>query len=133
MSIWDDPEIQAAGNFVTFVDVGDAVSGVILKIGRQTFQNKDGDSVAPQLTLRCDDGEERTLTAGQIRLKMALVEQRPEVGDHVAIELTQVEKRGGGKTLKHFNVKVTRGVGTTPLPTTAPKASASKGSDSPPF
>lgn len=128
-SIWDDPEIQATGNFVTFANVGDAVSGEVLKISRQTFQNKDGESVAPQLLLRCDDGEERTLTAGQIRLKLALVEQRPEVGDHVAITLTEIEKRGGGRTLKHFDVKVTRG-GEKPKP--AAKAAA-RGADSPPF
>lgn len=132
MSIWDDPTIKAAGNFVTFTDVGDSVSGVITAISRQTFQNKDGESVAPQLMLTCDDGEERTLTAGQIRLKMALVEQRPEVGDHLAISLTQVEKRGGGKTLKHFDVKVTRG-GAVPAVATPARAAAAKGTDEPPF
>lgn len=116
MSIWDDPNIKSNDSFVTFVNVGDSVSGTILKIGRQTFQNKDGESVAPQLLLRCDDGEERTLTAGQIRLKAALVEQRPEVGDHVAITLTLIEKRGGGKTLKHFNVAVRHAAGAVAKP-----------------
>ena len=38
-------------------------------------------------------GEERTITAGQVRLKAALVEQRPEVGDHIKVKFTQNEKR----------------------------------------
>lgn len=122
-SIWDDPSIKSNDNFVTFTAVDDTVAGTILKIGRQTFTNNGVDSVAPQLLLRCDDGEERTLTAGQIRLKMALVEERPEVGDHVRITLTQVEKRGGGKTLKHFDVVVKRATG----------AAAKPAEDKPPF
>lgn len=128
MSIWDDPEIKSAGNFVKFDNVGDSVSGVITHISRQTFTGSDGPKVAPQLIIQCDDGEERTLTAGQTRLKIALVEARPEVGDHLAITLTQIEKRGGGKTLKHFEVKHRKGDGVV----AAPKAT-SAGADKPPF
>jgi hypothetical protein len=113
MSIWDDPKLKSAGNFVTFVSVGDTVSGKIDRIDRQSFtDSKTGEvSVAPQLFLTCDDGEEKTLTAGQQRLKAQLVELRPEVGDHITVTLTQVEKRGGGKTLKHFDVEVKKGEG----------------------
>jgi len=61
------------------------------------------------------DGE-IALTAGQVRLKAALAEQRPEVGDTLTVKLTEIEKRAGGKTLKHFDVAVIKG---TSLPTVA--------------
>lgn len=108
-SIWDDPEIKSGGEFVKFDSVGDEVEGVITAIRTHTFEGKDGIKIVPQLHLTLDDGEERTLTAGQVRLKAALVEQRPEVGDRIKVKLTQVEPRGGGKTLKHFDVVVTKG------------------------
>jgi hypothetical protein len=54
------------------------------------------------------------LTAGQVRLKAALAEQRPEAGDHLTVTLKQVEKRSGGKTLKHFDVEIKRGSGDKP-------------------
>ncbi len=125
MSIWDDPELKSTGNFVRFEKVGDSVAGVVLAVKRHRFE--DGNLV-PQLELNCDDGEERTLTAGQTRLKAELVEQRPDVGDHLTVTLTQVEKRAGGKTLKHFDVKIRRGDGTVP---SAPAKSG--GASKPPF
>jgi len=103
MSIWDDPELQAGGDFVKFDNVGDTIAGTITAIRRQRF---DDGQVAPQILLTADDGTERTLTAGQIRLKTKLAELRPEAGDHITITLTDVEKRSGGKSLKHFDVKV---------------------------
>lgn len=105
-SIWDDPDLRVGGEFVKFENVGDSVSGTITAVRAHRF---DDGSVAPQVLLVDDNGEERTVTAGQIRLKTALAEQRPEAGDHISIAFTQVEKRAGGKTLKHFDVKVTRG------------------------
>jgi predicted metal-dependent phosphoesterase TrpH len=123
MSIWDDPELKTTGNFVKFDKVGDTVSGVVLAVKRHRF---DDGNLVPQVEMRCDDGEERTLTAGQTKLKMALVEQRPDAGDHLTVTLTQIEKRAGGKTLKHFNVKIRRGDGTVP-------AAAPARSDQPPF
>jgi len=105
-SIWDDPDVKTNEDYVTFDAVGDGVSGVIQHIGKHTF---DDGKVAAQLLIRCDDGEERTLTAGQVRLKAALVEQRPMVGDHLKVHLSQIEKRSGGKTLKHFEVAIVRG------------------------
>jgi hypothetical protein len=51
------------------------------------------------------DGEV-ALTAGQVRLKAELSEKRPEVGDTLTVTMTEVEKRAGGKTLKHFDVTV---------------------------
>ena len=114
-SIWDDPDLRVGGEFVKFENVGDHVSGTITAVRAHRF---DDGSVAPQVLLVDDNGEERTVTAGQIRLKTALAEQRPEAGDHIAITFTEVEKRAGGKTLKHFDVKVSRGG--APASTAAP-------------
>lgn len=108
MSIWDDPEVSPSSNFVKFDNEGDKVAGTITFIGKKRF---DDGSVAPELRIRTDGGDEVTLTAGQIRLKMALAEQRPEVGDHLTVVFERSEKRSGGKTLKHFAVAVKRGTG----------------------
>lgn len=105
MSIWDDPELKTAGNFMKFDNVGDSVTGRINAIRRQRF---DDGTMCPQLLLTQEDGTEVAVTCGQIRLKMALVEQRPEEGDDIRITLAQVERRAGGKTLKHFTVDVRR-------------------------
>lgn len=105
-SIWDDPEVKSGGEFVKFENVGDEVEGVITAIRAHRW---DDGSVCPQINLTLDDGEDRTLTAGQVRLKAALVEKRPEVGDRIKVKHTSVEKRAGGKTLKHFDVAVTKG------------------------
>lgn len=121
MSIWDDPELRVGGDFFKFNDVGDSIAGVISVIRAQRW---DDGKVDPQIILTTDDGEERTVTAGQIRLKTALAEQRPEAGDHIAITLTDIEKRAGGKTLKHFEVVVGRGGKpvAAPAPAAAPAA-----------
>lgn len=111
MSVWDDPDLKSGGEFVKFEKIGDRVAGTITAIRRHKFE--DG-SVAAQVLLTTDDGEEKTLTAGQVRLKAALAEQRPEAGDHLTVTLKQVEKRSGGKTLKHFDVEIKRGDGDKP-------------------
>lgn len=105
-SIWDDPELRAGGDFIKFDQPGDSVAGTIQAVRAHRF---DDGKVAPQILLTTDAGDEKTVTAGQVRLKLALAEQRPEAGDHITITLTDVEKRAGGKTLKHFDIKVGRG------------------------
>lgn len=102
MSIWDDPELRTSSDYVSFENVGDKVAGTIINIKAHRF---DDGKVVPQLLLDVD-GEEKTVTAGQVRLKAALAEQRPEPGDAITIELIDIEKRAGGKTLKHFNVQI---------------------------
>jgi hypothetical protein len=108
MSIWDTPELKIGGDFVRFDKPGDTISGTIQVVRAHKF---DDGGVAPQILLVTDQGEEKTVTAGQVRLKVALAEQRPEAGDHIQITLTQIEPRAGGKSLKHFSVVVTRGNG----------------------
>jgi len=67
----------------------------------------DDGKVVPKIMLDTEDGEV-ALTAGQVRLKAALSEKRPEVGDKLTVTMTEVEKRAGGKTLKHFDVDVVK-------------------------
>lgn len=127
MSTWDDPDLAAGGEFYTFENIGDTASGVIKVVRTHTFD--DGKKV-PQILMVDDDGSERTLTAGQVRLKAELVEQRPEAGDHLKVTLVNIEKRAGGKTLKIFNVQVTRGMGGAApqaTPATAPVISTATG------
>lgn len=120
MSIWDDPEIRTGGEFIKLEAPGDTVSGTVLAIRAHRW---DDGKVSPQIILDVD-GEERTLTAGQVRLKAILAEQRPEAGDHLTVTLTEIEKRAGGKTLKHFDVQVGRGGAPVARPAVTPAAAS---------
>ena len=111
-SVWDDEDMKVGGDFIKFDDINDTVTGTITAIRKHVWA--DG-SASPQLFLMVD-GEEKTLTAGQIRLKAALAEQRPDVGDTLTVTLKDIEKRAGGKTLKIFDVAVTRAGGAPAAP-----------------
>jgi hypothetical protein len=114
MSVWDDPEMRVASDYASFNEVGDSVSGVVTGVYAHRF---DDGKVVPKIMLDTTNGE-IALTAGQVRLKAALAEQRPEVGDTLTVKLTEIEKRAGGKTLKHFDVNVAKGAG-APAPAAA--------------
>lgn len=101
-SIWDDADLKTNDDYVKFDNVGDGVTGKIISIRKHTF---DDGKVVPQILLDVA-GEEKTLTAGQIQLKAKLAELRPGVGDVLSVALSDIEKRSGGKTLKHFTVTV---------------------------
>lgn len=109
MSVWDSPGMSVGGDYVKFEQVGDRVAGTIVEV---TVKRWDDGSISPQLLLDTPDGP-KTVTAGQIRLKAALAEQRPEKGDHITITLADIERRSGGKTLKHFDVTVQRATAAT--------------------
>lgn len=117
---WSDPDLAVNDEFVKFEAVGDTVTGEILNIRKHVF---DDGKVVPQLLLRCADGAERTVSAGQVRLKAALAEKRPGIGQTVTITLTEIEKRSGGKTLKHFDVTI-GGNGSAPAAASAPPVAA---------
>lgn len=104
-SIWDDPDMKVNDDYIKFEAIGDTVSGTVTTIRPHRF---DDGKVVPQVLLTTDDGEEKTMTAGQVQLKAKLAEQRPEAGDHIKVTLSDIEKRAGGKTLKHFTVEVGR-------------------------
>jgi hypothetical protein len=113
MSVWDDPEMRIASDYVSFNEIGDTVTGVVTGVFAHRF---DDGKVVPKIMLAVGDGEV-ALTAGQVRLKAELSEKRPEVGDTLTVTMTEVEKRAGGKTLKHFDVSVVKGG--KPSPATA--------------
>ena len=115
IDIWNDPDLLVNDDYVSFENVGDTVTGTIVTIRKHVFD--DGKAV-PQIILDVD-GTEKTVTAGQVRLKSELATLRPQPGQVLSITLTEVEKRAGGKTLKHFDVKVG---GVKPVAVAAPVA-----------
>ena len=112
MSIWDDPELHVSDDYVKFETPGDTITGTITALRIHRFDDKP----VPQIVIRTPEGHERTVTGGQARLKALLTEKRPDVGDTITITMTNVEKRAGGKTLKHFEVEVGKGTLTAPAP-----------------
>jgi hypothetical protein len=104
MSIWDSPEFNGSKRYVNFNVPGDSVSGKVTALG---IQNWSDGTVAPKIELATESGEQ-IITAGQIRLKIALTEKRPEVGDFLSVTLTHIEDRENGKSLKHFDVTVNK-------------------------
>lgn len=104
MSIWDDPTIRPTSDYVRFENPGDSVHGEIISLGLHQF---DDGKRAPKMIIATANGD-ITLTAGQQQLMAKLTELRPEVGDTITVTFTRSEKRAGGKTLKHFDVKVAR-------------------------
>lgn len=115
-SIWDNPDFNSGGEFVTFDLPGDGVRGKVVAIGTHTWPATDTKParVVPKLIFDTEEGE-KTLTAGQVQLIAKLKEARPAVGDMVEITYTRPEKRPGGKTLKHFEVTVERASGDAPF------------------
>lgn len=113
-SVWDDPEIKIVSEYVKFDQPGDHVAGVITAV--QIHRWEDG-SACPKVMLIDDaSGDETSFTAGQYRLKAALAEQRPEVGDHIAVTYKGEIPLSGGKKAKDFEVVTTRKGATPPAP-----------------
>lgn len=96
------------GDFVKFDNVGDQVVGII----KHVREGKDfNGNPCPLLILEVNElGEEKTLTAGQVRLKMALAEKQPQVGDKIRIVYSGVGAAQPGKApAKEFTVEVKPG------------------------
>lgn len=127
MSVWDDAEVQGEEtSYVKFEREGQNVTGTLKSLSKYRF---DDGKVAAQLVIETANGDLKTVTAGQTRLKRELMEQRPEVGDRVSITYVKSERLSGGRTLKHFEVKVQRGA----APAQAAPAPAQAEYDEPPF
>lgn len=122
MSIWDSPGMNVGGDYIKFEQVGDSITGKVVEV---TVKRWDDGSICPQLLIDTPDGV-KTVTAGQVRLKAALAEQRPETGDTITIRLSDIERRSGGKTLKHFDVNVTRAAAARPVDTSTMDIEAAK-------
>lgn len=101
---WED--FTSNGDFVTFKEVGDSVIGVIKAL--RTGKDFNGNP-CPELILEVD-GEEQTVTAGQVLLKAALAEKAPQVGDKIKIVYSGIgEARPGKAPAKQFTVEVKPG------------------------
>jgi hypothetical protein len=104
-SFWDDPDL-ALGNFAKFEHKGDKVRGQITHIGKQSFTTKDKEGehtkIVPQLTIMEEGAEEVIVTAGQIRLRIALLEVRPMVGQGIDITMTNEPRPGEAKEFEVF-------------------------------
>lgn len=114
---WD--QHKQTGDWITFDNVGDTVIGDVIAI--RTGKDFSGNP-CPELVLKMDDGSEKTLTAGQVRLKSELAEQAPQVGDRIRIVYSGVGDAKPGKApAKLFDVAVKTGAGNTdPQPVTVP-------------
>lgn len=105
--IWDDPDLQL-GTYVKFEHAGDSVSGGITAIDKTSFTDTKTKQVkvVPQLFITTDDpdhngtSEDVILTAGQVDLRLKLLEARPAVGDHIYIELLNEPKPGEQKKFR---------------------------------
>lgn len=99
-------EFKNNGDYVSFGEVGDSVVGIIKQL--RTGKDFNGNP-CPELVLDVD-GEEKTLTAGQVLLKAALAEKAPQVGDKVRIVYSGIgEARPGKAPAKQFTVDVKTG------------------------
>ena len=90
-SVWEDEELksQLEGNTsFKFDDVGDRIEGTLLVAKKKRFPN----GLALELTWVEDDVA--PLTAGQVMLMRSLFALQPGKGDHLAIELGEIEKEG---------------------------------------
>jgi hypothetical protein len=104
---FDYDKYATSGEYVKFEEVGDQAIGVIKDIREGRTFNGDP---CPELVLEDDEGEERTVTAGQVRLKAALAEKRPQKGDKIRITYSGVgEAKPGKAPPKEFTVDVKQG------------------------
>lgn len=95
-----------SGDYVKFNEVGDQVIGVIKEVREGKDFNRQP---CPELVLETDDGE-KTLTAGQVRLKAELAEKRPQVGDKIRVVYSGVgDAKPGNAPPKLFTVDVKEG------------------------
>jgi len=127
---WD--QFKQTDGWITFKEVGDHVVGDILAIRSGSDFNGDP---CPELIIRSDDGEERTLTAGQVMLKSELAAQAPQVGDRIRIVYSGVGDAKPGKApAKMFDVAVkAKDPNATPPPAMAAQETSNVSPDEIPF
>jgi hypothetical protein len=105
---FDYNKYAQSGDYAKFNDQGDQVVGII----KEVREGKDfNGNPCPELVLEVDeDGNELTVTAGQVMLKAALAEKAPSVGDKIRITYSGVgESKPGKAPPKLFTVDVKEG------------------------
>ena len=104
---FDYDQYTQSGDWVRFENVGDGIVGII----KEVREGKDfNGNPCPELILEDGEGEEKTLTAGQVMLKAALAEKAPQKGDKVRIVYSGVGPAKPGKApAKEFTVEVKPG------------------------
>jgi hypothetical protein len=108
MSInWQDFERPTGGDYNRWKPEteGDQINGIITAIRVATMP--DGNKY-PSLTID-KGGDKYEVLVSQTQLLRLVAEKKPNVGDTINIIFTSVEKLSGNKTLKHFEVTVTKG------------------------
>jgi DNA helicase TIP49 (TBP-interacting protein) len=107
MGIWDDVTVEET-SFFTFSKVGEVLEGTVTKLDTKRWKGEDGkpDKIDPQLTLQVGEDEEVVYTAGPTSIKKQLIENPPNVGDHIKITFTEHRPVGGGKKAKLFTYEI---------------------------
>jgi len=99
----DFPWEEYSGDWITFAEIGDSVVGTLKDIHRGKDFNGNP---CPELVIDTAEGT-KTVTAGQVRLKLALADARPQVSDKIAIVFIGYAPASGGQNpAKLFEVKV---------------------------
>lgn len=117
------------GNYMKFEQQGDRIAGTVTA----TEDGSDFDGKpCPKLTIRQEDGTEKTVTAGQTILHDKIIEAAPQVGDGISISFVGMKGQA-----KDFDVQVNRAnAQATPAPVAAvpeaPAAPAPAGDLAPP-
>lgn len=113
---WDNPDF-AGGEFYTFTDVGDSVTGVMVGAPR-TGTDFNGNP-CPEITLRNPAGIDTKVTLAQAQLKAKALKAKPVEGDTVTLTFTGEEKAAKGMK-KLFDVTVIKGDGSVPQAAATP-------------
>lgn len=119
---WDEFNSPTDGEFpdsFKFDTVGKSIAGTISNLRVTDFGGTADKS--PELWITKDDGEQLSVVATQTRLKQLLAQERPNVGDRIAIVYTGDGERTkpGFNPPKQFDVVVKRAADSTPAAATA--------------
>lgn len=108
---FDYNQYLSDSDYIKFAQVGDAVIGIIKEVrGGKDFNGNP----CPELILEVTDEEgnvdEKTLTAGQARLKVLLAEKMPQAGDKIRITYSgNTPGQPGRAPAKEFTLDVKPG------------------------
>ena len=95
------------GDFQQWNDAGDQIVGIIKNL--REGQDYNGNPV-PEVILEVNEnGDEKTVTVSQARLKVLFAEKMPKEGDKIRVVYTGTSAGRGGRTIKDFTLDVQPG------------------------